>query len=205
MNFACPQDPQEIQTNGRAEVRAVLFAMRQCTGSRPMAIVTDSEFCFNGLTKHILLWERREWLGISHSDQWVQMLGLGRDSSRRYNVFWVPSHVSIEGNEGADRQAEEGRLLHEYNMLPLQKRQRLKPPEVADSDDMGRRGKEMTPLPQATSWLLAEASFVLEGEEEGLPDVRGDSPQGPSVITISEDEEAGGRPISLRNQGTSPR
>ena len=40
-NFACPLDPQEVQTNGTAEVRPVLFAMRQCTGSRPMAIVTN--------------------------------------------------------------------------------------------------------------------------------------------------------------------
>ena len=40
-NFACPLDPQEVQTNGRAEVRAVPFAMRQCTGSRPMAILTN--------------------------------------------------------------------------------------------------------------------------------------------------------------------
>ena len=139
-SFACPLNPQEIQTNGGAKVRAVLFAMRQCTGSRPMAIVTYSGFYFNGLTKHILLWERRDWPGISHSAQWVQILGLARDSSRQYKFFWVPSHVSIEGNEGADRQAEEGRLLHEYNLRPLQKRQRLNPPEVADSDDMGRGG-----------------------------------------------------------------
>ena len=94
-NFACPLDPQEIHTNGRVEVRAVLFAMRQCTGANPMAIVTDSEICLNGLTKHILLWERRGWLGISHSDQWVQILGLARDSSRQYKFFWVPSHVSM--------------------------------------------------------------------------------------------------------------
>ena len=168
-----------------------------------MAIVTDSEFCFDGLTKHILLWERRDWQGISHSDRWVQILGLARDSSRQYKFFWVPSHVSVEGNEGADRQAEEGRLLHEYNLRPLQKRQRLNPPDVTDSDDMGRGG--VTPLPQAASWLLSEASFVLEGEEEGMPGVRGESPQGLSVITTSEDEEGGGRTNILRNQGTSPR
>ena len=76
-NFACPLDPQEIQTNGRAEVRVVVFAMRQCTGANPMAIVTDSEFCFHGLTKHILLWERRGWLGFSHCDGWVQILEQG--------------------------------------------------------------------------------------------------------------------------------
>ena len=58
--FSCPLDPHEVQTNGRAEVRAVLFSMRQCTGARPMAIVIDSDFFFNGLTKHFLLWERRD-------------------------------------------------------------------------------------------------------------------------------------------------
>ena len=95
-NFACPLDPQELQTNGRAEVRAVLFAMRQCTEANSMAIVKDSELCFNGLTKHMLLWERRDWLGMSHSDPWIQILELARDSSRQYNFFWVPSQFSIE-------------------------------------------------------------------------------------------------------------
>ena len=163
-----------------------------------MAIVTDSEFCFNGLTKHILLLERRDWLGISHSDQWVQILGLARDSSRQYKFFWVPSHVSIEGNEGADRQAEEGTLLHEYNLRPLQKRQRLNPPEVTEPEESGRRGRETTRSPPATPWLLSEASFVLEDEGEGTPDARGESPHDLSVITISEDEEGGGGTGSRR-------
>ena len=157
-----------------------------------MAIVTDSEFCFNGLTKHILLWERRDWLGISHSDQWVQIVELTRDSSRQYKFFWVPSHVSIEGNEGADRQAEEGRLLHEYNLRPLPKRQLLNPLELTESEETRRGGREMTPLPPATSWLLSEASFVSEDEEQGTPEARGESPHDWSVITISEDEEGGG-------------
>ena len=64
----------------------------------------------------------------------------------------------------------------------------------------------MTPLPQATSWLLSEASFVLESEEEDMPGAQGESPQGLSVITISEDEEGGGGHTSIhRSQGTSPR
>ena len=204
-NFSCPLDPKEMQTNGKAEVRAVLFAMRQCTGARPLAIVTDSEFCFNGLTKHILLWERWDWLGISHSDHCVQILGLARDSSRQDKFFWVPSHVSIEGNEGGDRQAEERRLLHEYNLQPLPKRQRPSPPDVPNSGAMGRGGREVTPLPQATSWLLSEASFVLESEEEKVPGAQGESPQDLSVLAISEDEEGGGGTNIHRSQGTSPR
>ena len=93
-----PLDPLELQRNGRAEVRAILFAMRQCTGLTPMAVVTDSEFFFNGLTKHLLLWERRDWLRLSHADQWVRILELARDPSKHSKFLWVPSHVSIEGN-----------------------------------------------------------------------------------------------------------
>ena len=191
-NFSYPLEPHELQTNGRAEVRAVLLAMRHCTGTRPMAVVTDSVFCFNGLTKHVLLCERRDWLGISHSDHWVQILELARDPSRQYKYFRVPSHASIEGNEGADRQAEEGQLLHEYNLQPLPKRQRLSPPDVPDLGAVGRGGREVTPLPQATSWLLSEASFVLDSEEEGMPGAPGEFPWDLSLITVSEDEEGGG-------------
>ena len=174
-NFAHPLDPLELQTNGRAEVRAILFAMRQCTGLTPMAVVTNSEFCFNGLTKHLLLWERRDWLGVSHADQWVRILELARDPSKQYTFFLVPSHVSIEGNEGADRQAEAGRLLHEYNMQPLQKRQRPNPTDLPEQDESGRGGRERAPLPPVTSWLLSEASFVLEEEEGGSPSEQGES------------------------------
>ena len=77
--------------------------------------------------------------------------------------------------------------MHECNLRPLQKRQRLNPPEVSGPRDMGRGGRKMTPPPQATSWQLSEASFVLEGEEEGLPDERGESPHGLS------DNNIGGR------------
>ena len=62
----------------------------------------------------------------------------------------------------------------------------------------------MTPLPQATTLLLSETSFVLEGEAEGPPDTRGESQQGLSVSAISEDEEGGGNTGSRRIQGTSP-
>ena len=69
----------------------------------------------------------------------------------------------------------------------------------------GEGGGEVTPVPQATSWLLCEASVVFESEEEDMPDAQGDSPQGPSVITISEDEEGGGRVSVHQSPGTSPR
>ena len=83
-------------------------------------------------------------------------------------------------------------ILHEYNLRPLPKRQCLNLPEVTHSEETGRGVREVTPLPQATSWLLSEASFVLEGKEEGTLDARGESPYDLSVITVSEDEEGRG-------------
>ena len=62
----------------------------------------------------------------------------------------------------------------------------------------------MTPLPQTTSWLLSEASFMLEGEEEGTRDARGESPQGLSVIASSEDEEGGGEYGQSSESGNGP-
>ena len=62
----------------------------------------------------------------------------------------------------------------------------------------------MTPLPQAISWLLSEAWFVLEGEQEGPPDARGEPPQGLSVIAISEDEEAGQECGQSSDSGDEP-
>ena len=44
-----------------------------------------------------------------------------------------------------------------------------------------------------TIWFrLFAPKLRLEGEDEGTPDARGESPRGLSVITISEDEEGGG-------------
>ena len=118
-NFAHPVDPLELQTNGRAKVRAILFSMRQCTGLTPMAVPTDSEFCFNGLPKHLLLWERRDALGVSHADQWVRILELARDPSKQYKFFCRHTYPLRAMREQTDREA--GRLLHEYNMQPPQK------------------------------------------------------------------------------------
>ena len=102
------------------------------------------------------------------------------------------------------RKYEEGRLLHEYNLQLLPKRQCLSPPGVPDSDAMGRGGREVTPVPQATSWLLSEASFVLESEEEDMPGAQGESPEGLSVMTISEDEEGGGAYEHSSESGDEP-
>ena len=62
----------ETQSNNKGEVRAVLCALGSKSDSEKMAIVVDSEYVYDALTKHILKWEKAGWRSssgaVSHSD-----------------------------------------------------------------------------------------------------------------------------------------
>ena len=58
----------ETQTNNRGEIRAVLCALEYKAESEQLAVVVDSEYIFDALTKNRLRWERnfrRGALGLS--------------------------------------------------------------------------------------------------------------------------------------------
>ena len=46
----------------------------------------------------------------------------GRESAGELvRLWWVPSHLKVHGNDGADELAMQGRLLHPNNLLPQPK------------------------------------------------------------------------------------
>ena len=74
-----------------------------------MTIVVGSEYVYNALTKHILKSEKAGWRSssgsLSHSDIWIPGLPQMRRHQQTARFMWVPSHVGIVGNEGADQLA----------------------------------------------------------------------------------------------------
>ena len=83
----------------------------------------DSEYVFKGITQWSDKWRRHGWrnsLGeVSHRDLWEQILWLKEGASELVQFRRVPSHLKVPGNDGADKLAMQGRLLHPSNLLPL--------------------------------------------------------------------------------------
>ena len=103
------------QTNNHAELMAALRMLEIFTTGN-IAIGTDSQYVILGATGAARLWKLRGWKRscdpVSNLSLWEQPL-LELDRPGR-TVHWikVPSHVHIDGNNEADRLAEQGRMSH---------------------------------------------------------------------------------------------
>ena len=103
------------QTNISAELLAVIRALKIFhTGD--IALCTDSQYVILGASGAARRWRLRGWVGssgpVSNVPLWEQLLMELDNNSRTVHWIKVPSHVTIEGNNEADRLADQGRQLH---------------------------------------------------------------------------------------------
>ena len=103
------------QTNKAAELMAALRALQMFT-TGTIAICTDSQYVILGATGAARRWKLRGWKGssgpVSNVALWEALL-LELDRPGR-TIHWVkvPSHVHKDGNNEADKLAEQGRMSH---------------------------------------------------------------------------------------------
>ncbi|CAL8087381.1 unnamed protein product [Calicophoron daubneyi] len=104
-----------IQTNNRAEIEATIAAVMQAKagGIKRITIATDSKFTQKCATEWGPIWEKNGWKLADGRDAKLRepvqrLLDTIRDSG--VDVAWmhVPGHQGVEGNEAADRLANEG-------------------------------------------------------------------------------------------------
>lgn len=97
-------------TNIRMEGRAIIAALKDAAGEE-CQIHTDSEFWINVITKWSIAWEKNGWKKkggeIKNLDLVKEACPLYRGS--RATLIWVRGHNNDEGNELADKWANEAR------------------------------------------------------------------------------------------------
>ena len=158
----------EKQSVSRAELRGVLHAVRDRQWEERMVVVLDSEYVFKGITQWSSKWQRHQWRvsgrEVEHKDLWIAVLAERELAGDRLQVRWVPSHLGVEGNEGADQLAEQGRLLHPYNEESPPKRRRLEQQwEELGLEEMSSGEGEASD----SGYLFTTGSLFGEGDSSG--------------------------------------
>ena len=103
------------QTNNFAETFAALRAL-QIFASRAIAICTDAQYVILGAAAAARGWKLRGWVGFSgpipNVPLWEQLLTELERPGRTLHWVKVPSQLTIEDNNEANRLAEKGRRMH---------------------------------------------------------------------------------------------
>lgn len=97
-------------TNNRMELLGAIMALASLKRSCHVKITTDSEYVKKGITEWIAGWQKRGWKNASkqpvkNQDLWQRLL----EESARHQVewHWVRGHAGHEGNEFADKLANQ--------------------------------------------------------------------------------------------------
>ena len=97
-------------TNNRMELTAVIEGLRALNRTCEVDLVTDSKYVMQGINEWIEQWKRNGWKTaakkpVKNVDLWQQL----DDEAGRHaiNWQWVKGHAGNEGNELADRLAND--------------------------------------------------------------------------------------------------
>lgn len=121
-----PEDSRNIagrlagprQTNQRAELTAIIRALESVDSASKVVIKTDSQYSIDCFTKWHQAWVRNGWKNSQQKDvenkdliqRGLDLLGSRQGSTQ---LIKVKAHIGIQGNEMADRLANEGALKPE--------------------------------------------------------------------------------------------
>jgi len=113
-NVSAPLAANTLQTNQRAELRAIVHALEQIGGdaasSDAVTIFTDSRYSIDCITKWRLSWQLKGWTTASKEPvknrDLIEHAGALYDAlSHRVSLAWIKGHSTSLGNNSADQLA----------------------------------------------------------------------------------------------------
>ncbi|CAL1698323.1 unnamed protein product [Somion occarium] len=169
------------QTNNRAELIALIRVLETVPRSKtPLMIRTDSKYTIDCFREWIAKWRRNGWKTSKGEPvknesiiRYLDALLAERSASgQEIELDYVAGHKGHEGNEGADRLANDGCLLpkvldQDWNALEAQTRQRTaKSRSLLDDVDPVDAGAVVETIPGGRSMLAKGKEKAVESETE---------------------------------------
>jgi ribonuclease HI len=101
----------KLTTNNRMELLAVIRALEALTRSCKIQLHTDSTYVQKGISEWIHTWKKQGWRTsnrkqVKNNDLWKQLDQLAQQHQIEW--FWVRGHSGHDGNEQADKLANQG-------------------------------------------------------------------------------------------------
>jgi ribonuclease HI len=101
---------EQLTTNNRMELTAVIRALEALKRPVEARINTDSEYVRRGITEWLRGWKARNWRTadkkpVKNQDLWQQLEAAC--ARHKLEWRWVPGHAGVPGNERVDRLANE--------------------------------------------------------------------------------------------------
>jgi ribonuclease HI len=102
---------EQLTTNNRMELMAVIQALTALSRPCNVTIHTDSEYVRKGITEWIHGWKQRGWKTadkkpVKNQELWQRLEALSQ--LHRVHWRWVKGHAGDPGNERADALANQG-------------------------------------------------------------------------------------------------
>jgi len=101
----------KLTTNNRMELLAVIRALEALTRPCKVQVHTDSKYVQKGISEWIHSWKKQDWRTssrkqVKNNDLWKQLDQLVQQHQIEW--FWVRGHSGHDGNEQADKLANQG-------------------------------------------------------------------------------------------------
>ncbi|KAF8998687.1 ribonuclease H-like domain-containing protein, partial [Cyathus striatus] len=100
--------PNLLATNNAAELVAILLGLQRNSSTKVIKIISDSQYCIDGLVLHLQDWADRGFIVVKTPDILRTLYVTLLTTPNLILLKKVKGHSGDIGNEGADRLAAEG-------------------------------------------------------------------------------------------------